>query len=389
MKRMVRIVLCLPSRPCLAGPTAIERTRHMPLPTPQPHEDQDSFISRCMGNDTMVDDFPDQEQRAAVCHRQWREAHGEAMQHGDTARCWANHLGIWCIEPLWFGQAVLAVKAGLWQPRAFDQGTDEPRRLEAEAAAQASGRKPYDVLNHVARIPIMGPMMKGESKFGGASTVRTRRLLHAAARDPDVESILLHIDSPGGHVAGTQALADDVYRIDQTVKPVVAHYDDLGASAAVWVGSQARHITVNRGGEVGSIGTMAVLEDTSKRMDRLGVAVHVISTGPYKGTGVDGAPLSQEGLAYVRERVEDLNQHFLEALGRGRHLSFEQMQTVREGKVYGAVHAQRLGLVDRITSLEEAVETAPRGAGMGGTRAMQAVDELRAYRLRQRLALGG
>lgn len=304
---------------------------------------------------------------------------------GDTARCFANHLGLWCIEPLWFGQAVLAVKTGLWQPVAFDTHEFDA----VPPTAQDSGRKPYDVLNRIARIPLIGPMMKADSKFGGVNTVRTRRMLHAAARDPDVDSILLHIDSPGGHVAGTQALADDVYHIDKTVKPVVTHYDDLGASAAVWVGSQARQVTVNRGGEVGSIGTMAVLEDTSKRMDRLGVAVHIISTGPYKGTGVDGAPLSAEALAYVRERVEDLNQHFLEALTRGRRLTPEQLHTVREGKVYGAAQAQRLGLVDRIASLEEALETAPRGAAVGGTRPQYAADELRLQSLRQRLALGG
>jgi signal peptide peptidase SppA len=306
------------------------------------------------------------------------------LEFGDTARCFVNHLGIWCIEPLWFNQAVLAVKEGLWCPGAFDK-----HEFDETPVAIDTGRKAYDVLNRVARIPLIGPMMKGDSKFGGVSTVRARRLLQTAARDPDVDSILLHIDSPGGHVAGTQALADDVYRIDRTVKPVVTHYDDLGASAAVWVGSQARHVSVNRGGEVGSIGTVAVLEDTSKRMDRLGVTVHVISTGPYKGTGVEGTPLSTEGLAYIRERVESLNHHFVEALTRGRPLSLEQLHTLREGKVYGASDAQRLGLVDRITSLEEALETAPRGAGIAGGRAAVAADELRAQRLRQRLASQG
>lgn len=379
----------------------------MPLPTPRPGEEQDDFVSRCMGDETMNDDFPDQEQRSAVCFRQWRDAHGEAMEQGDTVRCWSNHLGIWCIEPLWFGQAVLAVKTGLWPPQAppidvvlFPDGT---WRMKANrglsqalvptnvpmvtAATQEGGRRPYDLINRVARIPLMGPLMKGESKFGeGTSTVRARRLLHAAARDPEVDSILLHIDSPGGHVAGTQALADDVWHIDQRIKPVLTHYDDLGASAAVWIGSQARQSTVNRGGEIGSIGTMAVLEDSSKRMDRLGITVHVVSTGLYKGTGVDGAPVSGEALAYVRDRVESLNQHFLEALMRGRHFVAHQVDAVRDGRVYSAMGALRVGLVDRIASLEEALETAPRGT-TGGVGPQYAVESSRLRRLKQRLAL--
>lgn len=327
----------------------------MPIPTPRRGEDEDTFMSRCMSSDTMNEDYPDQEQRAAVCFRQWREAH-EGKEGDETTaarsafyqmpvdeKCWSSHLGLWCIEPLWFMQAVSLYKAGLYQPQAAQPpGADPDRRR-------------YDVDNHVALVPLMGPMTKGFSKFGGSSTALTRRALRHAARNDEVHGIILHVDSPGGHVAGVQELADDVARI-ATRKPTVAHIDDLGASAAYWVASQAGRITANATAEIGSIGTMAVLEDTSKRLERLGVAVHVLATGPYKGIGVEGAPVSPEALDYLQRRVHAINSHFLASVQRGRHLSPEHLGLVSDGKVHLAREARQLGLIDAVQSLEMTLE---------------------------------
>jgi signal peptide peptidase SppA len=320
----------------------------MPLPTPREGEEQDEFISRCMGDETANADFPDQEQRAAVCHRQWREAHGEQAADGTTAACWSNHLGIWAIEPLWFQQQVALFQAGhlpLWA---------------AHQTLEARERRTYALEEHTALIPIAGPMTKGDSKFGGTSTIRTRHALRQAARDPEVSSIVLQVYSPGGHVDGVQDLADEVWRVRQ-MKPVVAHIEDLGASAAYWVASQAGRITANATAEIGSIGTMAVLEDSSKRLERLGITVHVVATGPYKGLGVDGAPVSAEALGYVRARVEAINQHFLASIERGRNLRGDALALVSDGRVHHAGPARRLGLLDAVQSLDATLEELRRG----------------------------
>lgn len=320
----------------------------MPLPTPREGETQDEFVSRCMGDETMRQDFADQEQRSAVCFRQWREAHGEAASDGTTAACWSNHLGIWACEILWFTQAVEVFKSGhtpVW-------GT--------QVTAAVRERRSYEVHDHTAVIPIAGPMTKGDSKFGGTSTVRTRHALRQAVRDPEVHHILLQVYSPGGHVDGVQDLADDVFRI-RGQKPIVAHIEDLGASAAYWVASQADRITANGTAEVGSIGTMAVLEDSSKRLERLGITVHVVATGPYKGLGVEGAPVSAEALGYVRQRVEAINAHFLQSIQRGRGLTADGLALVSDGRVHHAAPAARLGLLDAVQDLDRTLADLQRG----------------------------
>jgi signal peptide peptidase SppA len=313
-----------------------------------------------MGNDSMNEDYPDQEQRAAVCYRQWREAHGESSADGTTVQCFSNHMGIWAIEPLWFQGMVAEYQAG--------------RLHEQPVAAVDPDRRRYEVEGRVGIVPLMGPMTKGLSKFGGTSTVETRRALRHAMRNPDVDAIVLHIDSPGGHVAGVQDLADDVAYINRQ-KPVTAHIDDLGASAAYWVASQASRITANSSAEIGSIGTMAVLRDESKRLERLGIAVHVLSTGPYKGVGVDGAPLSSEALAYLTQRVHAINQHFLQAVERGRRFTRAQLDLVSDGRVHQASAAQHLGLINHVQSLEHTLDEVARPAqtlpGMGQPRTPQ------------------
>ena len=95
---------------------------------------------------------------------------------------------------------------------------------------------------------------------------------------------MLHVDSPGGHVAGVQALADTIFQA-RKLKPLHAHIEDLGASAAYWLASQANTVTANSTAEVGSIGTMAVVHDSSGAAAKAGIKVYVVSSAPAAGIG--------------------------------------------------------------------------------------------------------
>lgn len=261
-------------------------------------------------------------------------------------------------------QAVSSLQAGLWQPeheRAGVRDARTMRRLLVKDISHESATKEkrsYEVYDSVAVLSLHGPMMKAESKFGGTSTLAVRRQLRQASMDPDIRSILLHIDSPGGHVAGTQELADDVDSVRMAGMPVFAYIEDLGASAAYWVGSQAMHVSSNPTGESGSIGTVAILEDRSGKMEREGIQVHVISTGLFKGLGVEGAPITQEGLTYIQHRVDRLNAFFQAALRRGRRFDEQRLARVSDGRMFIAAEARQLGLIDEVMSLEEVMELA-------------------------------
>lgn len=286
------------------------------------------------------------------------------MQPSDRPQCFTNHMGLWLCEPLWLRQAVQHIRSGVWQPEGA--GPFFSPTMTWSGLLGAGGGRENSLADGIERsagktriIAMHGPMMKGRSKFGGVSTVDVRRAIRAAAADDDVERILFHIDSPGGHVAGTHELAEDVRRVG---KPTHAHIDDLGASAALWVASQADSISANTTAAVGSVGVIGVLEDSSEAFERAGVKVHVITTGTHKAAGLDGVPVTDEQLEHAQEMVEDTFGHFKRALKRGRGMNAEQMAAVSDGRVHIAEKARALGLIDRVQSFDAALANfgAPR-----------------------------
>ncbi len=208
----------------------------------------------------------------------------------------------------------------------------------------------------VALIPIMGMMMKGDGFFfmNTANTARIRRAVQQAANADDIETILLHIDSPGGMVPGTHDLAAEVAKA-AALKTVHAHIDDLGASAALWVASQATIITANPTAEIGSIGIVTLLTDSSKAFEMEGLKVHKVATAEDKGAGLPGIEITPEQLAAVQIRVNDFNEFFLNAVSIGRGMSMADVKKLADGNVHIAAKAKALGLIDSVMTADEAL----------------------------------
>jgi len=214
----------------------------------------------------------------------------------------------------------------------------------------------YEVQRGVAVIELGGTLMKHEASMTRCmSTVMARRTLRAAVADPSVKAIVLAIDSPGGTVAGTADLADEVYQANQT-KPVVTLGEDLVASAAYYVGSQAGKFYTTRSSLIGSIGVYAVLHDLSAMAAMEGVKVHVIKSADLKGAGVAGTEVTSEQLVEWQVVVDAFHRDFVQAVARGRRLSEQQVRQLADGRVHHALAAEPLGLIDGVRTLEEVID---------------------------------
>lgn len=272
-----------------------------------------------------------------------------------------QYLGPWAIEET-RGLGLLAhVQAldlnshvRLHAEERFDQSQSRIVAVDPFAAG-ASQSGPAGAVGQVriAIVSLEGPMLKRPSSLSpGASTIRARQALRAAAADPDVSAIVIRFDSPGGTVSGTHDLAADV-RDARRRKPVVAFIEDLGASAAYLVASQADQVFANEPGAlVGSIGVLWGLYDLSARAAMQGVRPVVISSGGLKGTGFEGTQITADQQAYLQELVNDANQAFVAAVATGRGKSVETVRTWNSGRVWPAAEAQKLGLIDGIQSLD-------------------------------------
>lgn len=238
----------------------------------------------------------------------------------------------------------------------------EPNRLRqileaARAAGSFTGANERTSLrvgaDGVAVVVLDGVMSKGGGWFGASTSAVRAQVRDAAARD-DVRAIVLKISSPGGYVDGTADLAADVATA-ATRKPVEAYVEDVCASAAYWVASQARKVWANPTALVGSVGAFQVVWDESEAFRQMGVKVHVLSTGPLKGAGEPGTEVTDEQLAAERTLVTDLCAHFFGAVRTGRKLTPRQLDAVTTGEVWIASKAKGLGLVDGIRTLDDVV----------------------------------
>lgn len=256
--------------------------------------------------------------------------------------CFTSHLGLWMCDASWLRSMVGGIKSGLIQAVRVTEEGPPPEQYSIAPGG-------------VAIVSLSGPMLKGGSKFGGVSTVMTRQAIGRASRDPRVSAILLVIDSPGGSVAGTADLAEDV-ALAGSKKPVFAHVDDQACSAAYWVAAQARLITASATSLIGSIGTMALIEDSSKAFEMEGIKVHAISSGGIKGQGFDGVPVSPAYLREIQQIINDLNAHFVAGVAKGRGMSIAQAQSLATGESWIAARAQQRGLVDTVQSLNDTIE---------------------------------
>jgi signal peptide peptidase SppA len=216
-------------------------------------------------------------------------------------------------------------------------------------------RKPYTVDCGTAIIPIEGVIGKKMNLFtqisGGTSSQILQQDFAAAIADPDVHSILLAIDSPGGTVDGTQAAADQIYAA-RGKKPIIALADGVAASAAYWIGSAADKVyTSGDTTAVGAIGVVARHVDYSQREKSAGIKVTEVTAGKYKRIASEHEPLSVEGRASIQEQVDHIYSVFVDSVARHRGADSQTAaDRMGNGKLFLGKQALRAGLVDGVST---------------------------------------
>lgn len=231
-----------------------------------------------------------------------------------------------------------AIEAGLGRP------------LEREAQG-------YEIRNGVALVPIDGIIAKRMNLLtkisGGVSTELVARDVRQAAADPKVQSIVLVIDSPGGTVDGTQALAAVVAEANGK-KPVVAYADGMMASAAYWIGCAADSVVLSGDTtHMGSIGVVASHIDVSRAEEQAGVKTTEIYAGKYKRIASEYAPLSEAGRNYMQSLVDELYSVFVGEVAQYRRTPLQLvLDKMADGRLFIGRQAVDAGLADRVSNLD-------------------------------------
>lgn len=258
-----------------------------------------------------------------------------------------DYFGLWMVHEEQFRAMVQQVN-----------GTNLHLHMQsAEIKSQVSSRdrREYEVdANGIAIFEIDGPMMKSVPSMGeGVSYLRLRQQISSARRDPEVLGGLLLMDTPGGTVRGNEDLVKEVAKFAQA-KPLISFTEDMTASAGVSIASQATKRYANNATAIyGSMGTFAVLQDMSGMAEKLGITVHVIRAGEYKGMGTPGTEITEQQLTEMQRIVNTMNENYLGLIAGGLGRSVESIRPLADGRVIMASDAVSAGLIHGIQSLEQ------------------------------------
>ncbi|HEY2411920.1 MAG TPA: S49 family peptidase [Pirellulaceae bacterium] len=209
----------------------------------------------------------------------------------------------------------------------------------------------------IAIINITGPMMKSVSSMsGGTSMVRTRQQLRSARNNPVVAGAMLVMDTPGGTVRGNSDLADEVAAFAAT-KPIFAFTEDMTASGGVSVASQATKRFANSSTALyGAMGVYTVITDESGSAEQLGVKVHVVRAGEFKGIGESGTKITEAQLAEFQRLVNAQYAGYTMLIAQGLKKPVEMIRSLADGRVHTAADAVEMGLIDGVQSFDRSYQ---------------------------------
>lgn len=194
----------------------------------------------------------------------------------------------------------------------------------------------------IAVIEVEGVIM--ESK-------KTVERLQMAEEDKDVKAIILRVDSPGGAVAPTQEIYDEIVRIDQK-KPIYASFGSVAASGGYYIGAAARKIYSNPGSLTGSIGVIMQFYDLSKLYEMAKVTQLNLKSGKYKDIGQPNRSMTEEEKVLLESVISGVHQQFIDDIMKRRKDKIKgEIKELAQGQIFSGKRAYELGLVDELGSL--------------------------------------
>jgi protease-4 len=212
----------------------------------------------------------------------------------------------------------------------------------------------------VAIVPIEGEIFEARE---------TVDLLHRYADSATVRAMVVRINSPGGAVAPSQEIYEEIRKVRaKSHKPIVASLDSVAASGGFYIASACDQIVSNPGSITGSIGVILQWMEIKDLIAWAKMKPNTITSGTMKDAGSPYSDLTDAERAYLQRITTQLHGQFIRAVAEGRKgkMSLADVERIADGRVFTGEEALSLKLVDRIGNMDDAVMTAARLAGVRG-----------------------
>lgn len=233
----------------------------------------------------------------------------------------------------------------------------------------------------VVGLVILGSLLGDDGDFSYATGQRvgvieingvisdSREVVTQVSRyreDDSIPAIVLRIDSPGGVVAPTQEIFDEIRKARESGKTIIASMGSVAASGGYYIACAADSILANPGTLTGSIGVIFEIPSAEGLFEKLGIDWQVIKSGEYKDVGSLARRLTDEEQQFMQAVVDDVYNQFVDVVTKRRPLTREQVVKLADGRVFTGNQAKSLGLIDRLGTYQDAIDLAARMAGISG-----------------------
>jgi protease-4 len=256
----------------------------------------------------------------------------------------------------------------------------EPAELERLVAVELGGQYPIGEeprpersaswsLPQIAVVYIDGEIVDGKSMdvpvlnqhLVGGDTIAAA--IRWAREEPQIEAVVLRIDSPGGSALASEMISREVFAT-RGHKPVVVSMGDVAASGGYFSAAGADVIYAQPSTITGSIGIYTGKVDSSALLQRIGITWETMKRGQRADMESVFRPYSDEERAEIKEKLRYYYGRFVSAVAKGRGLTIERVDEIARGRVWTGAQAKERGLVDHLGGLGDALEAAKVRAGL-------------------------
>ena len=185
------------------------------------------------------------------------------------------------------------------------------------------------------------------------------------SKNRSVKAIVLRVDSPGGGVAPSQEIYEEIIKIKEK-KKVVVSMGSVAASGGYYISAPADMIVANPGTLTGSIGVIMEIPNVSDLMEKIGVKTQVVKSGRHKDMASVFKTLTPEEKEILQAVLDDVHDQFIAAVAEARGMEYEVVRKLSDGRIFTGRMAKELGLVDELGNLEDAIMLAGKLTGIKG-----------------------
>lgn len=183
--------------------------------------------------------------------------------------------------------------------------------------------------------------------------------------DSSVKAIVLRVDSPGGGVAPSQEIYDEVVKAKEK-KKIVVSMGSVAASGGYYISCPADKIVANAGTLTGSMGVIMEIPNIEGLMQKIGIQNQIVKSGEHKDIASIFKTMSPDERKLLQTVLDDVHEQFIEAVSKGRGLSIDEVKLLADGRIFTGRMAKGVGLVDELGNLDMAIKLAAKLSGIEG-----------------------